>query len=149
MRDSCEVLYKKAHKKATMLGFSKIADDFACWYVIKILEGKSQHQRIKDALKDYLRHINHWDRILKTQPRFVEYKEQRDSRSFKEKEIPLILELENEVTLTEVQILHIMLHYFHGWTLNRISQFFGFSDSRSSQILKGALAKIRPHCKLV
>lgn len=47
--------YNRAKYVAKSKGHSEIAEDFASWYVIKLLEGKSQHQLLDHAFIDFLR----------------------------------------------------------------------------------------------
>ncbi len=55
MRAELDVLYKAAKNWAKKSGYPDHQEDFAQWLMIKYLEGKSQHQRMRDSFTDYLR----------------------------------------------------------------------------------------------
>lgn len=58
-RNTIEALYKRALKvqKVKQHRYSFDTSDFPAWYVVKLLENKSQHQTIDQAFIDYLRDI--------------------------------------------------------------------------------------------
>lgn len=132
-------LYARAIREARFHRSPHLAQDFASWYIVQILEGKRQHQTFKQAWIDYVRDLTQYNHHKKTKPTFVEFDEKRIPK----KDIELEFKLVRDVSLSSRELLVLVLYYYHGWSQVEIGQFFGITDTRVSQIQKKVLSKLR------
>ncbi len=142
MRTDFEHLYENAKDEARKSGYPDHAEDFAQWLMIKYLEGKSQHQRLRDALTDYLR-------VTFGNTRNQSFVYFRNLYSFHEHEYRFATKNNAETELYEKELITILferldererkvfaLYYEQSLAQKDVAKAMGVHESRISQVMR-------------
>ena len=128
-------LYQKARRRAARNGYSEDADEFAAWYIIRIMEGLSKKQLMGHALIDYLREVygsnNTKSKLRRVPFRFEDVVSQELSPLDK---VIVTDAIEKLITPFEREILKD--HFVNGKTYAEIGSNFGRSEAYISERIK-------------
>lgn len=125
-----ETLYGIAKRKAARFGLGDASEDFASQYVIRLLEGKSQHQLLNHALIDFIRMEINQVKRLKESAREALYWDGTNNYNAEDRAILFDI-MKKCSTPLEEKMLYMYL--VEGYTLKEIGELFVVTESRISQ----------------
>ena len=142
-RHTPEFLYKKALRLGQYyFRNTQIAQDFASWYIIKILEGRGQHQTFRQASIDFTRlELGRFEKFTFREipmSHFSEKKEQAILNSLEAPPVVMAAEFNPEKIRLSKRQARILILFMNGMTRDAISKKVGLNPGLVGRILKEA-----------